>query len=342
MLSSAESPIATRARNASPIEEYQIRLRAVAPPLHLADHEVAALLHETRTELVENDGTIRFTHAGLRREYYHPDSPTCQNRRGQKVVVAVSRNFADVLFVVTPDRQYLDTIPLKENLAWFNYDQLGHEIREQEIVLKRAAKNLENLHGDEIQRRAYAGRGNVEKVEGWREQRIVTTFSAGSKPDESSGAASASPATGSRVHEEVGGSPISNTDGGVGHPALPTAFPSRTVSVNPTEPFSGSTRRADLHGGTEPHPAEPAHTQASRENFEGIATGRSLPQRPNIGAQIAGATNRIAAASRAHKQRTQRTRVSYEDALDDLAVPLSTLETQTQSAYGGQALLEAD
>jgi hypothetical protein len=195
MPSFAESNVATRVRNASPIEEFQIRLRAVAPPIHLADHEVAALLHETRTELVENDGAIRFTHAGLRREYYHPDSPTCQNRRGQKVVVAVSRTFADVLFVVTPDRQYVDTIPLKANLAWFNYDQLGHEIREQEIVLKRAAKNLENLHGDEIQRRAYAGRGNVEKVKGWREQRIVTTFSADQNSLNVSGDDAARPST---------------------------------------------------------------------------------------------------------------------------------------------------
>ena len=168
--------IITRPRNTAPNEELQLRLTAVRPLLKLADHEVAALLHETRLELVEDDGAIRFEIAGRKHEFYAADSPTCQDRRGQKVLVAFSRSFTDVIFVVQADRKYIDTIPLRGALKWFDYSALGVEIREQETVLKRAAKELEELHGGEIQERAYAGRGNVAKVAGWRDARILHTF----------------------------------------------------------------------------------------------------------------------------------------------------------------------
>ena len=168
--------IITRSRNTAPNEELQLRLTAVRPLLKLADHEVAALLHETRLELVEDDGAIRFEIAGRKHEFYAADSPTCQDRRGQKVLVAYSRSFTDVIFVVQADRKYIDTIPLRGALKWFDYGALGVEIREQETVLKRAAKELEELHGGEIQERAYAGRGNVAKVAGWRDARILHTF----------------------------------------------------------------------------------------------------------------------------------------------------------------------
>jgi hypothetical protein len=295
MPSFAESNVATRVRNASPIEEFQIRLRAVAPPIHLADHEVAALLHETRTELVENDGAIRFTHAGLRREYYHPDSPTCQNRRGQKVVVAVSRTFADVLFVVTPDRQYVDTIPLKANLAWFNYDQLGHEIREQEIVLKRAAKNLENLHGDEIQRRAYAGRGNVEKVKGWREQRIVTTFSADQNSLNVSGDETARPST------RATGQPLGGDLPRAISPDAPTS-PGAAASRHTVPPATRSPvlRTDDSLLGESPRLSDGRSLQADRQSF--------CAEQSAVSGQRSAATQIVAATNRARRQHvTQQT-----------------------------------
>ena len=97
--------IITRPRNTAPNEELQLRLTAVRPLLKLADHEVAALLHETRLELVEDDGAIRFEIAGRKHEFYAADSPTCQDRRGQKVLVAFSRSFTDVIFVVQADRK---------------------------------------------------------------------------------------------------------------------------------------------------------------------------------------------------------------------------------------------
>lgn len=329
MPSFAESNVATRVRNASPIEEFQIRLRAVAPPIHLADHEVAALLHETRTELVENDGAIRFTHAGLRREYYHPDSPTCQNRRGQKVVVAVSRTFADVLFVVTPDRQYVDTIPLKSNLAWFNYDQLGHEIREQEIVLKRAAKNLENLHGDEIQRRAYAGRGNVEKVKGWREQRIVTTFSADQNSLNVSGDDAARPSTRETTPPGVELTRVPSPDA----PTSTGAAASRHTVPPATR--SPVLRTEDSLLG------EPARSTDGRYPSDRLPISETADlglRSPvsGLGGQIVAATNRARASVGAATRQRVSARVSYEDALDDLAMPLSALETNLEPT------LEAD
>jgi hypothetical protein len=292
MPSSADQSIVTRRRHASPIEEFQIRLTAVAPPIHLADHEVAALLHETRTELVENDGTIRFTHAGLRREYYHPDSPTCQNRRGQKVVVAVSRTFADVLFVVTPDRQYLDTIPLKANLAWFNYDQLGHEIREQEQILKRAAKNLANLHGDEIQRRAYAGRGNVEKVEGWRDQRIVTTFSASPKSHIDAGPAG-------------NGTPTESDTQGVDRSPLSPDAPNPTGAAAsrhtvPPDHCSPVLRTDDSLLGESPRLSDGRSLQADRQSP--FASAEEASRRSPTGAGGPIASQLVTATNRARRQ----------------------------------------
>jgi len=192
MQSSVDAIVVTRARNTSPTEELLLRLQTVGPLLKLADHEMVALLHESRIERVEEDGAIRFEIAGQKHEYYAADSPTCQNQRGKKVLVAYSRTFTDAIFVILPNKKWIDTIPLKCALRWFDYDKLGAEIREQETVLKRASKELAELHGADIERRVYAGRGNVERVEGWREARIVNTFPA-STPHEDSGADNSEP-----------------------------------------------------------------------------------------------------------------------------------------------------
>jgi hypothetical protein len=68
-------------------------------------------------------------------------------------------------------------------LRWFDYARLGTEIREQEIALKRAAKELEHLGGAEIRQKHYAGRGNVERVNDWRDGRISHVLAVPQAPE---------------------------------------------------------------------------------------------------------------------------------------------------------------
>ena len=237
----------TRQRNTSPNEELQIRLATVAPLIKISDHEVAALLHETRLELVEPDGAIRFELAGLKREYYHGDSPTCQNLRGKKVLITFSRTFTDAIFVIQPDRKHLDTIPLRNTLPWFDTTRLGAEIREQENTLKRSAKELEQLHGGEIERQAYAGRGNVAKVKGWRQAKILHTFSQPSSASADSSApaprASDDAAPERRYSEEVTGASLSVAahDRGVSSNSASSAH---AVPGDPARPVSAARQLA--------------------------------------------------------------------------------------------------
>jgi hypothetical protein len=371
-------PVITRQRNTSPLEELTIRLQGVHPPLKLADHEVVALLHETRLERVEPDGAIRFEIAGRRHEFYDVDSPTCQHRRGQKVLISYSRAFTDVIFVIQPDQKHLDTIPLRAALKWFDHDRAGVEIREQDVLIKRAAKELAELHGGEIQRRHYAGRGNVEKVEGYREARIVNTFpppapsdnpqclprsergairnpqsevSASAATDRISDAVPARPskeagAPLSPARHDVTGEPsipilhgFETSRGASDRPVSPPAVPSfgttRNADCNPADPMAdpdlgvGAGAAGLVH---QPRPfsdgrMQSAPTDSGRGALRApIADGRGALRAP-IADQIATAGRAAARAAESFTAGRRRARVSYEDALDDLAMPLAKLST---------------
>ena len=368
--------IITRSRNTSPNEELQLRLARVAPLIKISDHEVAALLHETRLELVEPDGAIRFELAGLKREYYHPESPTCQNLRGQKVLVTISRTFTDAIFVIQPDHKYLDTIPLKNTLPWFDHTRLGAEIREKETVLKRSAKELEQLHGGEIERQAYAGRGNVAKVAGWRQAKIFHTFSQPSSASADSSApaprASDDAAPERRYSEEVTGASLSVAahDRGVSSNSASSAHavpgdPARPVSAArqpAVPPFVGGaratveltnheTKRANLFGKiprqarddnfkqtrraltndsleSDTFAASPADASSLRAGDAGPLN--SPAPRHNLAEQLT--TERTRCQARVHRAAAgrQRARVDYADALDDLAVSITTFNQPTE------------
>ena len=299
--------IITRSRNTSPNEELQLRLARVAPLIKISDHEVAALLHETRLELVEPDGAIRFELAGLKREYYHPESPTCQNLRGQKVLVTISRTFTDAIFVIQPDHKYLDTIPLKNTLPWFDHTRLGAEIREQETVLKRSAKELEQLHGGEIERQAYAGRGNVAKVAGWRAARILHSFPS----EETSNSASAEPAPAQRGQLDAAGARSTGVE--LVRPTFNDASPAPEPPVD-NRPF-GSDALDNLTG--------PAVNSRRSGN-------RPCGPEQTLSEQLA--TERTRCQARVHRAAAgrQRARVDYADALDDLAVSITAFNQPTE------------
>jgi hypothetical protein len=173
MSSIEHPPLKQRVRNASPNEELTIRQARVAPRLTLSDDQFAVLLYTTRLERVEDDGAIRFEIGNQPYEFYHVDAITCATQRGKQVVVAYSPDMPDMIFVLTADGAFVEPIPCKRALPWFNYEQLGQEIREQQITLQRAARELEEVHGPDIRQKTYAGRGNVEKVENWRDGRIT-------------------------------------------------------------------------------------------------------------------------------------------------------------------------
>jgi hypothetical protein len=205
----------TRTRSASPTEEWRYRRARCLEPIRLTEAEFAVLLYGTRMERVENDGAIRFKIGEQPLEYYHVDSQTCQRRRGERVLIAFSWDFLDAIYVLTDQARYIETIPLKGALRWFDYARLGTEIREQEIALKRAAKELEHLGGAEIRQKHYAGRGNVERVNDWRDGRISHVLAVPQAPEISADdsqpitapattrrAAEAPAATGGSSHQE--------------------------------------------------------------------------------------------------------------------------------------------
>lgn len=288
MQPSVEQPIITHSRNASPLEELLLRLQSVLPPLKLSDAEHAALLLETRTERIEHDGAIRFEIAGRMHEYYSPESPTCRNLKpGTKVHLAVSRTFTAIVHVIQADKKYLDTIPLREALRWFDYEKLSHEIREQETVLKAASKELERLHGGDIQKRHYANRGNIERVEGWREAKIINTFPA---PSETlSGAASLDRPSESEASPET----TETEQGGPSRVHLPTS-PVRSHELT-TDALCASTRLSETPHGPGTDGAAPSSHPAPRLDFTSDAPRRTLnlePRTLNAASAMAAAGNR--------------------------------------------------
>jgi hypothetical protein len=248
--------------------------------LHLSDAQFAVLLHRTRLERVENDGAIRFEIGNQPFEFYHVDSITCAEKRGQKVLVSYSTDFPDMIFVLSADHRFLEPIPSKRALPWFNYEQLGQEIREQEIAIKRASRELAEIHGADIRQQTYAGRGNVEKVENWRDGRITHILPAetsSADPDSRSagGAARVSPAnseptTGVELARSL--SPSNDADS-----------PASSAPRLPARPSLGSDLVADEAL------LEPRYLTVAAPNFS--------PRPPHLGGASRGVADQIHAAT---------------------------------------------
>ena len=169
---------AFRERNRSPIEELQLRLPAISSPTKLPDHVRATLLHHTRFVTVDGDGVIRFQMLDRKYEFYSPNALTCHNDRGKRILITFSYDDLTAVYVLGLDKRFIEPVPAKGRVQWFDHAAAGREIRDQERQLAAARIQLEALHADDTAARVEAGRRNLERLDLISKAHIVNTFPA--------------------------------------------------------------------------------------------------------------------------------------------------------------------
>ncbi len=149
--------------NRSPAEEMAARA-ALVDMGRLPDALAAIMLHETRSEAVTADGIV-FRYLGSQYKYWHPESSTCHPQNlGKRIYVSFDRDCMDVIYILTQDGAYVETLPLKNKIQWFDPNM------EQEIAAnRRVIGHVHNLvrkaqagKTEEIHRRT---KSNAEKVQ---------------------------------------------------------------------------------------------------------------------------------------------------------------------------------
>jgi hypothetical protein len=179
-----------RMRNFSPGEEARHRMGLTAAPERLPDHAVAMLMQKQQFVTVRNC-ELRFEVNGTPRVYTRVDSVTCQpGNEGRKVLVSYALDFPEAIFVLSDAGGYIETVPLKRFVKWFDSAAAADSIRDSNTRLNRARANLEELHADETMEKAGRMERNADKAEKALRPQMVRTF----RPGNRLGTADATPA----------------------------------------------------------------------------------------------------------------------------------------------------
>jgi hypothetical protein len=172
----------------SPAEEYSARPGAVES----IPDALAAMILSRKARVEVGTKGVTITEGGTKRKYWHPDSPLC-NRigDGEKRRVVAVWNSQDTSRVHLLDEQgrYLETLPEKGRVAWFDREAGATELAGHRRVVSRVYDHLQRLHeGESI---SAIERKRIAAEEAEMVQRATMNFSAPEPTAEDAAAAMA-------------------------------------------------------------------------------------------------------------------------------------------------------
>lgn len=160
----------------SPREEVQLRLSKTGNTILISDNAVAALCQKQR-EVVVRKSVIAFDHDGVLLKYHHPNSFTCQpENEGKKFLISYSQDFLDAVHVLDDAGKFIETVPSKGTVEWFNRDQTSEAIAKAEQYTNRAKARLEQLKASQATDRAQKLQRDCDRIETSLRAQIVNTF----------------------------------------------------------------------------------------------------------------------------------------------------------------------
>lgn len=153
----------------SPNEEFQARVDRHGRPETIPQSFVALILQKQKRVTVTRNG-ISFEHQKTRYVYWHENSMTCANEVGEKVLVTFDRDDMSFVHVLTEQGGYVESIPQKGKVAWFDDEAMKDALTKKSRSLNRDMARFQAVHSDTIQKKADRIVSNAEKMQ------IVNTF----------------------------------------------------------------------------------------------------------------------------------------------------------------------
>lgn len=160
--------------NFSPREELAVRRRTVLPTVKLPDHAVALLMQEQEFKVVRGN-KIRIEVNGVKRDYTHVNSLVCQAaNEGQRFLISYALDFPEAIFALTDDGAYVETIPLKGTVKWFDSPATSQAIAEKGTKIQRARAVLEQVHAPDTLARVERASRNLQRIRSTEAHEVAT------------------------------------------------------------------------------------------------------------------------------------------------------------------------
>lgn len=148
----------------SPIEEMTVRVTKHGTMEPIPDALAALMFQDKGEATVAGDG-ISFILNGTERRYYHENCATCHSSRaGEKVLFAYNRDDLSVIYVLTDDERYMETVPLAEGVDWFS-DEAKEQIKANHEAASRVHAGLKKTHGRTTKREHDRTKANREALQ---------------------------------------------------------------------------------------------------------------------------------------------------------------------------------
>jgi len=159
-----------RQKTNDPLTEYSQRPGKVQ---RLPDSVAALILcHSGRSKVIRHQ--IKVVVGKTEYLFANPDSPLliAKNGTDEKVLWVMNRQSRDCLHLLSDAGEYLETLPLKGQAAWFDNSAASKQaLADARASLNRDREHLEGIHAIDIDQAVRNAQHNAEQT-----QRLVSTF----------------------------------------------------------------------------------------------------------------------------------------------------------------------
>ena len=158
------APLQYRQVPRSPVEEFQARVLKHGRPLKFPQSVIGLILQkQSRAEVAAGGITIKYQKVTYR--YWHEDSLTIANNRGQKALVTFDPDNMDFIHVLTDDGRYIESIPQKNKVSWFDDEALRAEMKKKMRAQNRDIARYQEIHKETSEQKVARALSNSEKIQ---------------------------------------------------------------------------------------------------------------------------------------------------------------------------------
>jgi hypothetical protein len=163
---SARAPFVGRFRKVtrSPNEEFAARVEQYGQPVRIPRSVVALVLKKKRWVTVKPSGILLEINK-MKLWYWHQNSATCANRVGQRVLALFDPDDLACIEIMQADGVWMESIPQKEAVAWFDEDATRAQAEAKGQVLKRQMEDFLETHKPTVEEKDRRILANAEKMQ---------------------------------------------------------------------------------------------------------------------------------------------------------------------------------
>jgi hypothetical protein len=129
----------------SPDEEFGARVERFGAPARMAESVVALILQKQKFVQVTRNG-IGFEWNTDKYQFWHENSATCLNKVGEKVLVTFDPDEMSAVHVLTEDGRYVETVPQKGKVAWFDDEAMKKALESKARALNADVARFRGIH----------------------------------------------------------------------------------------------------------------------------------------------------------------------------------------------------